>query len=554
MEGRRRLVLLAVIIVAVAIGAVGVTLMSLFDASLEQQRQILSERLADSEGAARGEQRIRALTAAAGAGWRVSAAGLPDPVVVALAAPQLADVPAGETRWHVDAEASYLVGLYVLTPGHARVAWLPLDELRAPYHRAALQAGVGLVVLLALGLILFYRTTTPLLRSLAASEARYRTLFSSTAEGVLLLSERVEECNERVCDMFHCRREEVIGLPWREFFRRYGGAGERLPVFEGRVMEALRGNGGPFTWEFNRAGASPLVVEIALRRLEHAGDGSQLLASLRDVSYREEASRALREAERSLRESRERIARAGRSSALIELAAGIAHEVNQPLAAIANYARASRRLVVPGERCPPDVAGALDRIAEQAQRAGDAIHRIRALVSVAPGSSSHRTCLNQLVREVVALMNEEIEAAGATVHLSLDEDLIPVLADTLQIQQVMVQLLRNALEAVEHMPADRRHVRVCSRRVDDEVEVEITDQGRGIPEDDQLRLFEPFFSTREGGMGMGLAISLSIIRAHMGELEFDPGHVGGACFRFRLPADVQQEEGSAVPCRDKVAP
>jgi PAS domain S-box-containing protein len=553
-EGRRRLVLLAVIIVAVAIGAVGLTLMSLFEANVEQQQQQLERRLAAPAASAGAAEQVATLVRQ-GTQWHaVGGVVAPLPVQAVFSAIVARNPAIGSTYWDYDDDASVRVGVRFADSHTAHVAWLQLDDLRAPFHRAALQAAVGLLVLLALGIALFYRMTTPLLRSIEASEVRYRTLFSSTAEGVLLIGERIEECNDRACDMLGVHREDVLGMPWREFFLRVGGSGQRLAEFEARVVAALEGRSDPFNWEFPaRTGAeSPLVVEIALRRLGQ-GVPAQVLASLRDVSYREEAGRALRLAERTLRESREKLAQAGRSSALVELAAGFAHEVNQPLAAIANYAQASRRLVAPGQPCPPDVAAALDRIAEQAHRAGDAIHRIRGLVDASPRQDQARTCINQLVNEVVALMRDEIDAAGARVRLGLADDMVPILADPLQIQQVLVQLLRNALESVAGVPAEQRDIAIATRVLGEQVEVSVSDHGQGVSPDDQQRIFEPFFSTREGGMGMGLAISLSIIRSSMGELEFDPAVQAGACFRFRLPADASHE-GSEKPCRDTVAP
>lgn len=552
MESSRRLVLLAVIIVAVAIGAVGLTLVSLFQASLEQQRQSLALQLAtdDPEGIPGNV----ATVAREGTQWRPEGAlAVPAGVYAAMSAVVSGNPPIGNTTWLYDDDGTVLVGVRVLDTRHLRLAWLSMDDLREPFHRAALQAGIGLVVLLAIGLALFWRMTTPLLRSLDTSEARYRTLFSGTAEGVLLVGERIEECNDRACEMFGCRREDIVGVSWQDFFRRQGGDESRLATFGERVDAAMRGHGEPFTWTFPRgAGNSSLVVEIALRRIGQDA-GTQVLASLRDVTLREEATRALRMAEHTLRESRDKLADAGRNRALVELAAGIAHEVNQPLTAIANYAQASRRLVVPGQACPEDVAQALDRIAEQAQRAGDAIHRIRALVDASPRVGSDRTCINRLVREVVDLVKEEIDRAGASITLDLSDDMVPIIADPLQIQQVVVQLLRNALDAVSRMPPERRRVTIASRRTGEQVEVSVSDEGGGIAPDDQHRLFEPFYSTRQGAMGMGLAISLSIIRSHTGELEFDPDCGRGACFRFRLPADTHHE-GSDETCRDTAAP
>lgn len=548
MEGRRRLLLLALIIVAVAIGAVGITLVSLFDADLHQRRHAIEAALAidadDFTGGAMG-----ALDAH-GTAWRVTAGELPPALLASL--PPAGALRAGEVRWVDDPRAEFLAAVMARDAGAARIAWVRLADMRAPFQRAALHATAALVLLLVAGLFLFYRMTAPLLRSIEKSEARYRTLFANTAEGVVLIGDGIEECNDRFCEMFACVRADVVGLPWRDFFRRFAGGEAGLSRFEIHVQEALVGDGGTFTWAFSPTEDRRLVAEVALRALRD-GDRRLVLVSLRDVTTREEAGRVLREAERALRESRETLAQAGRSSALVELAAGFAHEVNQPLAAIANYAQAGRRLVGGGKACSEDVTLVLDRIAQQAQRAGEAIHRIRALVPATPSGGADHTCINILVSEVVALMEEEIEATGTSVRLSLGSDLRPVLADSLQIKQVVVQLLRNALEAVAGVEPARRQVSISTCRVGQEVEVVVADNGPGVGADDRSHLFEPFFSTKENGMGMGLAISMSIIRSHQGELVADDPSGQGACFRFRLPVDIRAPRSDAT-CPDRVGP
>lgn len=543
MEGRRRLLLLAAIVVAVGIGAVGITLVSLFYAGIAQERAALLREIDVAAGQAPQPRHRAELSQRPDGSWQDSAARVP----VALL-PQLAErKPApGEVIW-LEGDAGYLAVLRV-EGRKAVVAWISLAELRAPYQRAGLYALFGILLLVAVGLWLFYRMTAPLLRSIELSEARYRMLFSSTAEGVLLVGDGIEECNERFCEMFGCRREEVLGLSWRDFFRRHAGGDSRLPEFEQAVHDSLDGKGQAFVWAFHPAGGE-LVTEVAMRSLRDAGR-LLVLVSLRDVSERERTIRHLQATERALRESREKLARAGRSSALVELAAGIAHEVNQPLAAVANYAQATRRMIQSGKPCSDDVASSLDRIAEQAQRAGEAIHRIRALVQATPRHGEGRTCVNQLVGEVAGLLQEEVAQAGVRLVLVLEAGLPPVIADPLQLQQVLDQLLRNALDALAATPPGQREIRVVTRRLaDDRVEVEVCDTGHGIAEDDRPHLFEPFYSTRENGMGMGLAISMSIIRSHQGELEVDDGYRNGACIRFRLPADIS-ETRSDERCRN----
>lgn len=532
-ESRRRLFLLAVILVAVAIGAVSITLVSLFATAVEQERSSLASSFSDPVPAA-ADRQVAWLSARDGA-WRVDAGAVPAVILDRL--PE--EIPSGSVQWLEDPPSDYLVAMRAGDEGRLQLAWLALEPVRAPYRQAALHALGAICVLVVGGVWLFYRMTAPLLRNMALNEARYRTLFSSTAEGVVLVGvdrDRIEECNDRFCELFFCRREEVVGCSWREFFVRHAGGSAALARFEARLSESMKPNRDSFVWEFERTGHGVMVAEIAFRSLQDA-DRQLVLVSLRDVSERERTVRELQAAERALRESRERLAQAGRSSALIELAAGFAHEVNQPLAAISGYAQACRRQVQEGGTCSPDVAASLDRIAEQAQRAGEAIQRIRSLVRP-QDQREDVTCVNRLVESVILLLGEEIETSGTRLVLALSPDVEPVRADPIQIQQVLVQLLHNALEAMAGTPREERCIELSTRLKEGQVEVSLCDTGHGISEDDRAFLFDPFYSTRENGMGMGLTISMSIIRSHQGMIEIDESREQGACIRFRLPVDT----------------
>jgi PAS domain S-box-containing protein len=530
-EGRGRLLLLALIIIAVAIGTVGITFVSLHDVVLDQQRALLAEMLAADRQESGADRRL-ALLAAEGAQIRVVDGDVPAGVLA-----QLDRLPEpGEVRWVRDPDADYMIGLRATGTGLARVAWQPLGEVRNLFLRAAAQALGGMLLLVGAGLILFYRTTAPLLRDLADSEARYRTLFASTAEGILLVgNERIEECNDRVCEMFGEAREVLIGLPWQEFFRRHAREGESVERFLAAGRQAFGRDGEPFRWEFRRGGGVQLVVEVLWRELQ-VGGTRHVLVSLRDVTQREATERILRDAADALTQARERLARAGRDSALIEFAAGIAHEVNQPLAAIANYAQASRRLLQSGhqdtEACRADVSRALEAIDTQARRAGEAINRIRELVR-APSAGSGLTCLGKLAGEVVELMRPEAVDRGVVLRLSLEQGLPAVSVDAAQIQQVLVQLLRNAIEASRGRGGE---VEVAAGRGPEGAWLEVRDRGEGLAPEALARMFEPFFSTRENGMGMGLPVSMSIIRAHGGDLDIHPRDGGGVVAGIRLPA------------------
>lgn len=520
-------------------GAVGIAMVSLFEASLGETRDAVVMRLDDLAAGARPGNHSASLALVEDE-WRI-ALGDALPPAIAAALPRR---PGGrDTLTWLDTP-QFVAALRPLDAQAAVLTWVPLEEIRAPYQRAALYAVIGILLLLALGLALFYRLTAPLLQSIARSEARYRTLFANTAEGVLLIGDGIEECNARFCEMFGCKHDDVIGRPWREVYLRLGLGNEQdATTLDALISESLYKDDTLFTWRLQRPDRGLQVIDVALRRLkgEQARRGPRVLVSLRDITTREESLRVLREAEQALRESREKLAQAGRSSALVELAAGIAHEVNQPLAAIANYARACRRLVVSGKPVGEDLVRTLDRIDEQAQRAGSVIHRIRSLVGSEPGSTIQPACINRLVREVVELMDDEIAHHGARVEIVEGAD-APVVADPAQIQQVIVQLLRNALEAGDSLPAGERVVRIATRREGEFIEVDVEDRGQGLAPDDQARMFEPFYSTKERGMGMGLPISMSIIRSHRGELVVDEGCERGTRFRFRLPAASQSPD------------
>lgn len=538
-EGRRRLLLLALIIIAVAIGTVGITFISLHDVVLDQQRALLAEMLAGGRqeaGTSAGGERRLARLAAEGEQIRVVGGEVPAGVLA-----RVDRLPApGELRWVKDPGADYMIALHSSGAGVAQVAWQPLGEVRGLFLRAAAQALGGMLLLVCAGLILFYRTTAPLLRDLADSEARYRTLFASTAEGILLVgNQRIEECNDRVCEMFGESRQALIGLPWQEFFGRHARDGESVERFLAAGRQAAARDGEPFRWEFRRTGAQ-LVVEVLWRELQ-VGNTRHVLVSLRDVTQREATERILRDAADALTQARERLGRAGRDSALIEFAAGIAHEVNQPLAAIANYAQASRRLLLSGhqdtEACRADVGRALEAIDTQARRAGEAINRIRELVR-APSAGSGLTCLGKLAGEVVELMRPEATDRGAELRLVLEDGLPPVSVDAAQIQQVLVQLLRNAVEA----SGPGGVIDVVVGKGAGEVRLEVRDRGEGLAPEAMVRMFEPFFSTRENGMGMGLPVSMSIIRAHGGDLDIHPRDGGGVVAGMRLPAAPGADE------------
>lgn len=236
-----------------------------------------------------------------------------------------------------------------------------------------------------------------------------------------------------------------------------------------------------------------------------------------------------------LQELQSELVHVSRLTAMGEMASALAHELNQPLAAISNYMKGSRRLLA-GSSDPntPKIESALDRAAEQALRAGQIIRRLRDFVS--RGESEKRVeSLSKLIEEAGALGLAGAREQNVQLRFSLDPAADLVLADRVQIQQVLVNLFRNALEAMAQSP--RRELGVANTRIaDDMIEVEVSDTGSGFQGDVIPNLFQTFFTTKETGMGVGLSISRSIIEAHGGRMWAESNASGGATFRFTLPA------------------
>ncbi|UVF22716.1 PAS domain-containing protein (plasmid) [Microvirga terrae] len=235
-----------------------------------------------------------------------------------------------------------------------------------------------------------------------------------------------------------------------------------------------------------------------------------------------------------LRLARESLARASQAASLAELSAAIAHEVNQPLAAIVTNSNACQRWL---SATPPNLERAqktVDRIIYNANSAANVVSRIRALFkqSVKMRTSTE---LSAVVAEVRNLMAEEAARRRVRMDVAVDSHLPPVAVDRVQVQQVLVNLIRNGMEAMDSFVGDRA-IGIRVRRVGDEVQTEISDRGRGIefPE----RVFEPFFTTKEHGMGMGLAICRSIVEAHGGRLWAGSNEPQGATFTFTLPIEA----------------
>jgi two-component system sensor kinase FixL len=217
-----------------------------------------------------------------------------------------------------------------------------------------------------------------------------------------------------------------------------------------------------------------------------------------------------------------------------EMASTLAHELNQPLAAISNYMKGSRRLLSASDDPNREkIESAMDRASEQALRAGQIIRRLRDFV--ARGESEKRVeSIAKLIEESGALGLTGAREQGVNLQFELDHKHDLVLVDRVQIQQVLVNLFRNALEAMAASP-QRRLVASTSPRPNDMIEIAVADTGSGFADGVESNLFQTFFTTKETGMGVGLSISRSIVEAHGGQISVSANTPHGAVFRFTLP-------------------
>ena len=255
----------------------------------------------------------------------------------------------------------------------------------------------------------------------------------------------------------------------------------------------------------------------------------------RDLTERRRAEEMLRDREQRIRDTQAELARVTRVTTLGELAASIAHEINQPLAAIVADGNASLNWLAAPHPDLERVRDSLDAIIKDGHRAGDVIHRIRQLAT--KGEPQKTTVnVNGVIRDVMPLLRSELQRHRVTAQLDLTESIPRVIADPIQLQQVVINLVINAIEAMASIDDRSRALVIRSREHGDEVVVSVRDAGVGIDPTTVDQLFAAFFSTKPGGMGMGLSISRSIIEAHGGRFWATPNADHGASFHFALPA------------------
>jgi PAS domain S-box-containing protein len=266
---------------------------------------------------------------------------------------------------------------------------------------------------------------------------------------------------------------------------------------------------------------------------------SLLFAPVQDQGYVNLYGRDItgeRQAEQLAREHQQELVHVCRLSTLGEMATGLAHELNQPLAAIANYANGCIRRLQASDTEAEDIRYALGQISAQSSRAGEIIRRLRGMVGKQPPIRAVSD-INQLVREVCFFVEFEARKAGVVIEQELSLTPLPSKIDLVQIEQVLLNLVRNALDALLDVPEQERRLIIQTvMHGRDWVQVRVLDSGPGINEVAMAHLFEPFFTTKASGMGMGLAISQTIVQDHNGSITAGRSEPEGTCFSVMLPS------------------
>ncbi len=372
-----------------------------------------------------------------------------------------------------------------------------------------------------------------LLVELQRREARVRRLVDANMIGIIIsdIEGQIIEANDAFLHMVGYDREDLVSArihmtdltptEWR--------------ARDARTVAELKATGTvqPFEKEYFRKDGSRVPVLIGSATFDEQRD--QGVAFVLDLTERKRAEAEARESERRYRETLMELTHANRVATMGQLTASITHEVNQPITAAVTYASAARRLLSAEPPNFREVDDVLSLIVKEGNRAGEVVGRIRALIKKAPARKD-AVEINDAILEVIALTRTEAANNGVSVRTQLAEGLPRVQGDRVQLQQVLLNLIINAIEAMRDVGEEERELLISTRNEPDGVSVEVRDSGPGLAPADIDRVFEAFYSTKPSGVGLGLSICWSIIEAHNGRLWASPNVPRGAILGFIIPA------------------
>jgi PAS domain S-box-containing protein len=365
--------------------------------------------------------------------------------------------------------------------------------------------------------------------SLRESETRFRTFVDHAADAFFVLDIEqgtIIDVNRSACESLGYTWQELIGMTPMAFDVNLDRA-----TLESVAERTAAGESVLFDRHWHRRKDGTLFpVEVHTSQYWYGGRRF-LLKVARDISDR---LRAEEERER-LRQLEAELAHLNRVSTLGELAASIAHEVNQPLSGVVSNGSACLRWLAGEAPNVEEAREAARRIVRDGKRAGEVIARVRALAKRA-ATPSEKLDLNETIREVLALVGDEAKRMGVMIRAQFADDLSPISGDRVQLQQVVLNLAMNAMEAMSSVDERPRELLITTRNLDaDQVQVTVEDSGPGLDPNTLDKIFDPFYTTKPGGMGMGLSISRSILQAHGGRLWATINDGPGTSFHFTLP-------------------
>jgi two-component system, LuxR family, sensor kinase FixL len=369
--------------------------------------------------------------------------------------------------------------------------------------------------------------TMSMTRDALAREAHLQSILDTVPEAMIVIDERgvMQSFSTAAERLFGCSAQDAIGQnvrmlmpnPYRDahdgYLDRYIRTGERRIIGIGRVVVGMRKDGSTFP------------MELAVGEMR-SGTQRFFTGFIRDLTERQKT-------EARLQELQSELVHISRLTAMGEMASTLAHELNQPLSAISNYLKGSRRMLEDAsDERSTTLRGALDKAADQAMRAGQIIRRLRDFVS--RGETERRVeSIGKLVEEASALALVGVKDRGIRVRFEFDPAVDLVLADRVQIQQVLLNLIRNAMDAMEES-AKRDLVISVQSEGPTHARISVFDTGSGISPEIAGQLFTPFLTTKRQGMGVGLSISRTIVEAHGGRIWVEPNPGGGTQFHFTL--------------------